>query len=115
MDSRRKQIYLEPEQEEDLSKLALVTGKSESAIIREALAEYLAKIHKEVEATDNPLAEFLKMEVRSTTGDGSEHHDRYLYGEAKSKSGAPAEQGYQKSPSGTTTRRKKELGAGGEP
>ena len=43
MDLRRKQIYLSAELDEHLGRLALATGRSESFIIREALAEYVER------------------------------------------------------------------------
>ena len=42
-DLYRAQILLEQEQHEKLSKLAAVEGRSMSAIVREALAEYLVE------------------------------------------------------------------------
>ncbi|NLJ60660.1 MAG: ribbon-helix-helix protein, CopG family [Firmicutes bacterium] len=39
MERSRKQVYLSPDQDEELSKLALATGRSESSIVREALSE----------------------------------------------------------------------------
>ncbi len=42
-DLYRAQILLEQEQHEKLSKLAAVEGRSMSAIVREAVAEYLVE------------------------------------------------------------------------
>jgi len=79
MDLRRKQIYLTAELDEHLGKLALATGRSESFIIREALAEYVAKAAREADREGNPLAELLALSVACETVDGSEEHDRDLY------------------------------------
>ncbi len=78
-DRRRKQVYLEADQDEELSRLALATGRSESSIIREALGEYLVKQRDKSEATPHPLAGLLEMEFQSAITDGSERHDRDLY------------------------------------
>ncbi|MBC7084604.1 MAG: CopG family transcriptional regulator [Firmicutes bacterium] len=78
-DRRRKQVYLEADQDEELSSLALATGRSESSIIREALEEYLVKQREKSKATTHPLARLLEMEFQSAVADGSERHDRDLY------------------------------------
>jgi hypothetical protein len=79
MERSRKQVYLSPDQDEELSKLALATGRSESSIVREALSEYFAKIRKEADASPNPLSKLLELNVATETVDGSEQHDRDLY------------------------------------
>lgn len=79
MDLRRKQIYLTPELDEHLSKLALATGNSESHIIREALGEYVAKAAKDADRSDNPLARLLSVDVDCKAVDGSREHDRDIY------------------------------------
>jgi hypothetical protein len=81
MDLRRKQIYLTPELDEHLGRLALATGRSESFIIREALAEYVARAAREASRQGNPLAELLTLGVACEAVDGSEEHDRDLYSE----------------------------------
>ncbi|MDI7246494.1 MAG: CopG family transcriptional regulator [Bacillota bacterium] len=78
-DRRRKQVYLDADQDEELSSLALATGRSESSIIREALGEYLVKQREKGRATAHPLARLLEMECQSAIADGSERHDRDLY------------------------------------
>ncbi|MCR4426189.1 MAG: ribbon-helix-helix domain-containing protein [Firmicutes bacterium] len=75
----RKQIYLTPELDEHLKRLALATGNSESFVIREALAEYVAKAAKEADQCDNPLAKLLALDVDCKATDGSREHDRDLY------------------------------------
>ena len=45
------------ELDEHLGKLALATGRSESFIIREALAEYVAKAAREADREGNPPAD----------------------------------------------------------
>ncbi len=72
MERSRKQVYLSPDQDEELSKLALATGRSESSIVREALSEYLAKMRKEADASPNPLSNLLELKVETETVDGSE-------------------------------------------
>ena len=79
MKRRRKQIYLLPEQDEELSKLALATGRSESSIVREALSKYLTKVRKEASESTNPLSNLLELKVESEATDGSEQHDRDIY------------------------------------
>jgi hypothetical protein len=79
MERSRKQIYLSPDQDEELSKLALATGRSESSIVREALSEYLTKARKKADASPNPLSKLLELKVETETVDGSEQHDRDLY------------------------------------
>ena len=81
MDLRRKQMHLTPELDEHLGRLALATGRSESFIIREALAEYVAKADKDAGRDGNPLAELLALGVVCEAVDGSEGHDRDLYSE----------------------------------
>ncbi len=79
MERSRKQVYLSPDQDEELSKLALATGRSESSIVREALSEYFAKMRKEADASPNPLSKLLELKVETETVDSSEQHDRDLY------------------------------------
>jgi len=79
MERSRKQVYLSPDQDEELSKLALATGRSESSIVREALSEYLTKARKKADASPNPLSKLLELKVETETVDGSEQHDRDLY------------------------------------
>lgn len=84
MDLRRKQIYLTPELNEHLSKVALATGRSESRIVREALSEYVAKLEREADERENPLAKLLALRVDSSATDGSLEHDRDLYAPTES-------------------------------
>ena len=81
MDRRRKQIYLTADLDEHLGRLALATGRSESFIIREALAEYVARADREAGRDGNPLAELLALSIACEAADGSEEHDRDLYSE----------------------------------
>ena len=78
MERSRKQVYLSPDQDEELSKLALATGRSKSSIVREALSEYLTKARKKADASPNPLSKLLELKVETETVDGSEQHDRDL-------------------------------------
>lgn len=70
---------LDEELDQQLSKLALSTGRSESAIIREALGTYLAREAEKGRQRGNPLARLLELQFHSETTDGSEKHDRDLY------------------------------------
>jgi hypothetical protein len=73
----RKQIYLTPEQNEDLKTLAMMRGTSEAAIIREALSDYVTR-EKEKAAKQDPLAEIIGSGM-SKYPDSVKRHDYYLY------------------------------------
>jgi hypothetical protein len=75
------QTYLTPELDEHLGRLALATARSESFIIREALAEHMAKAGRKAGRGGNPLAELLALSVDCEAADGSNEHDRDLYSE----------------------------------
>lgn len=79
MDKRRKQVYLDEKLNAALEQIALATGKSETAIVREALAEYVTRTNAIVLAKPNPLAELLDVASSAEVKDGSEQHDRDLY------------------------------------
>ena len=73
----RKQIYITPEQNEDLKTLALMDGVSEAGIIREALSAYVA-VRQEKAAKEDPLADLVGLGVSEHT-DSALRHDHYLY------------------------------------
>jgi hypothetical protein len=78
---RRKQIYLDDASERALKRLAARTGRSEAALIREALQRYLAS---GVDHTGDPLEGLIGL-VPDEAGpdDVAEEHDHYLYGAPK--------------------------------
>jgi len=83
---KRKQVYIEDEQEQGLKRLAKERGCSEAALIREAVGRLL---------TDRELPALNSMEEHPLWGiiglvddpdapiDGSLNHDHYLYGGPK--------------------------------
>ncbi|NMB25229.1 MAG: hypothetical protein GX986_06835 [Firmicutes bacterium] len=73
----RKQIYITPEQNEDLKTLALMDGVSEASIIREALSTYVAARQKKA-AKKDPLADLIGLGVSKHT-DSALRHDHYLH------------------------------------
>ena len=77
----RKQIYLEPKQNEQIKYLSAGKGLSEAEIIREAIGVYL--IDKKGQLTD-PIQKLIGM-VATDKNDGSLKHDTYLYTEKKGK------------------------------
>jgi predicted DNA-binding protein len=64
----RKQVYLEPNQNERLKEWAEETGKSEAAIIREALDRWLKQERKLRDAEDTWEAEKSFIESRIAEG-----------------------------------------------
>jgi predicted transcriptional regulator len=78
---RRKQILLDEPTERSLKRLAARTGRSEGALVREALQRYVAT---ESETQDDPLEGLIGL-VEDADGpdDVAEHHDHYLYGAPK--------------------------------
>lgn len=83
MGLKRKQIYLNTELEDALGKLALSTGRSESSIIREALAEYVAAAAEKAGEEGNPLSKLRGLCIHCDSADGSTEHDRDLYGHGR--------------------------------
>ncbi len=73
----RKQIYITPEQNEDLKALALIDGISEAGIIREALSAYVAA-RQEKATKEDPLADLIGVGTSKHT-DSAQRHDHYLY------------------------------------
>lgn len=79
---RRKQLYLDEDLDRGLKRLAAETGRSEAALVRDAVRAYL-DIHLDVAA--DPLGEMVGM-VGEAHGpvDVAEQHDKYLYEVAES-------------------------------
>lgn len=71
----RKQIYLEPGQNEQIKMLSTGRGKTEAEIIREAIDDYLLKEKKYVE---DPLDKLIGL-VEAEINDGSLNHDQNIY------------------------------------
>jgi short subunit dehydrogenase-like uncharacterized protein len=78
---RRKQVLLDEPTDRALKRLAARTGRSEGAIVREALQRYVAT---HAETDDDPLDALIGL-VDDPDGpdDVAEHHDHYLYGAPK--------------------------------
>lgn len=72
---RRKQIYLDEEQDRRIKLLARKDMRTESEVIREALGEYLSRRDP---PGDGPLAGLIGI-VEGGPADGSVNHDRYIY------------------------------------
>jgi predicted DNA-binding protein len=79
----RKQIYLHPECETNLKKVALLTKRSESSLIREALEEFLKNFEKSYKKNNNPLLKLIGI-CKTGRTDSSINHDKYLYKKDKS-------------------------------
>jgi hypothetical protein len=83
---KRKQIYIEEDEEARLKELAARRGVAEAVVIREAVASYLAanefKGFERME--DNPLWGLVGL-IDDTTipTDSSINHDHYIYGTPK--------------------------------
>jgi hypothetical protein len=71
----RKQIYLEPSQNDAIKLLSTRKGATEAEIIREALDLYLVA-HRE--AQQDPLMQMIGR-ISSGKRDGSLRHDRDIY------------------------------------
>ena len=83
MSLKRKQIYLDPENDRRIKKLARATGLTEAEHIRRAIASYVAKVPDLDDAT-HPLARMIGI-CDSPLGpkDTSVQHDKYLYGKRR--------------------------------
>lgn len=78
---RRKQLYLDESTERALRRVAAQSGRSEAAVVREALQRYVAELPMPAE---DPLERLIGL-VDDPAGpnDVAEEHDHYLYGAAK--------------------------------
>ena len=85
---KRKQIYIAKEQEDALKELAFKQGVSESHLIREAVAAYIAD-QQEVTVgrpEDHPLWQLVGvLDDAEAPADGALNHDHYLYGAPKKR------------------------------
>lgn len=79
---RRKQLYLDEPTERALKRVAAQTGRSEAAVVREALQRYV--VERADEPHDDPLARLIGL-VPDPEGpdDVARQHDHYLYGSQK--------------------------------
>jgi hypothetical protein len=71
----RKQIYLEPKQNEHVKVLSAREGKTEAEIIRDALDNYLVTVSK---VKEDPLTQLIGI-VETGERNGSVMHDRDIY------------------------------------
>ncbi|WP_144462116.1 CopG family transcriptional regulator [Siminovitchia fortis] len=71
----RKQIYLEPEQNEQIKLLSARQNKTEAQIIRDAINHYLTENNKELA---DPILELIGM-VKDGIDNGSTAHDQDIY------------------------------------
>jgi ribbon-helix-helix CopG family protein len=80
---KRKQIYVDPESDRKIKKLARATGLPESEHIRRAIASYVSGI-PDSETPDHPLLRMIGI-CDSPRGpkDAAVRHDKYLYGRKK--------------------------------
>lgn len=77
----RRTIYLDEKLERALNDISIFMGKKKTAIIREALREYIREI-QESRNKSNPLYELIGM-CKEGRENASEMHDLYLYKEDK--------------------------------
>ena len=80
---KRKQIYVDPESDRKIKKIAKATGLPEAEHIRRAIAAYVGQLPEENKAA-HPLKRMIGI-CDSPVGpkDASVQHDRYLYGKKK--------------------------------
>jgi len=83
MGLKRKQIYLDPENDRRIKKLARATGLTEAEHIRRAIASYVAQVPDLDDAT-HPLTRMIGIcDSPSGPRDTAVQHDRYLYGKRR--------------------------------
>lgn len=70
----RKQVYLNPWQDEQLARLASKSGLSEAEIIRNALDAYLIALGRL--PSDHPLSSLAAIGASSAGGLGASRHDQ---------------------------------------
>lgn len=78
---KRKQIYLDPESDRVIKKLARMTGLPEAEHIRRAVADYIRRTRQMASGDRaDPLLRLIGL-CDSPTGprDTALHHDTYLY------------------------------------
>jgi len=77
---RRKQIYIDEQDEQRLKTMAMQRGRSEASLIREAVRRFVRdEASTALADEENPLLGLIGM-AESDHPDAAEHHDRYLYG-----------------------------------
>lgn len=83
MGFKRKQIYVDPESDRKIKKLAQATGLPEAEHIRRAIASYVAQVPDSEDVT-HPLTRMIGL-CDNPTGpkDAAVLHDKYLYGKKK--------------------------------
>lgn len=74
----RKQIYLDPDTGKNLKEFAILMGRTETSIIREAVKRYIEEKQKEYKEKVNPLSKVIGL-CQQGKEDASFNHDRYLY------------------------------------
>lgn len=74
----RKQVYLDEDTEKNLKEFAVVLGKTETSIIREAIREYIGRKNREYKDKKNPLLKVIGLSEKGRE-DASSNHDEYLY------------------------------------
>jgi predicted DNA-binding protein len=80
MPLKRKQIYLDAENETRIRKLARATGLSEAEHIRRAIASYVGGM-PEIKSEEEPLLKMIGIcSSKKGPRDAAVHHDKYLYG-----------------------------------
>lgn len=81
----RKQIYITEELNKKLKDIAYIQNKSESAVVREALEEYIIEKGKyKTNRDDNPLMNIIGL-GETGKNDIAKNHDKYLYKNEKKK------------------------------
>ena len=76
---KRKQIYVDPESDRKIKKLARATGLPESEHIRRAIASYVSQI-PDTDAPDHPLLQMIGIcDNPAGPKDAAVRHDKYLY------------------------------------
>lgn len=73
MEGVRKQLYIPPDMDRTLKRLAEVEHLSESEVVRKALRSYFQA--REISIEGNPLLLTIGMAGQSGPGTGSTHHD----------------------------------------
>jgi hypothetical protein len=84
MPLRRKQVYLDPENDRKIKKLARSTRLSEAEHIRRAIADYVRRTDPKPKSEGDPLLRMIGIcPERKGPKDAALRHDAYLYGRRK--------------------------------
>ncbi len=81
---KRTQVYFPQELYRRVERKAKESSKSNAAIIREAVAEYLEKKEKEIDWDNDPIWRLVGI-MESGVDDLSVNHDEYIYGKKARK------------------------------